>query len=495
MQVSVEEACGRVGTGRFQLQILLVVGMTFIADMAEIICISILLPTLPSSEPGWRVTATMTAGLASVVMVGFTFGASLWGTVSDRMGRRTAVLGSAATTLVAGLASSFAPEFYSLVVLRGIVGVGVAGAHVSVSLFMEFLPVRGRGLVMTSVQVFWAVGGCLQVGIGWLTVGDPGHRVFGLAGWRSMLLLTCVPVVVLLVCCLLVPESPRWLVVNGREDDAKALLERAGRLNGRPFPASWSLLPVDCGVAPPKRPLWKGVLELMAPGVRTVTLTSWITWSCCTAIYYSLLYLAPVLLSADFHHGHLDKPAPSSPASAIDFRQLMISNVSELPGVAVSVVLFVLFSRRTTMVILLAATVASFGVIVAASTSLTVPKWLLLAGVTAGRIFGGTAYSVVAIFSHELFPTSLRSQGIGSSSSVAHIVAALVPFLAYNMFDWNPMAALATVLVVAAICLVTVILSKLEAKGKPLPNTVKDVATPATDKAEKLLSDLGSDFG
>ena len=190
-------------------------GATQLADATELLVLSLLNNPVQCT---FGVSKSQTAWLASAVFAGMLCGAYLTGHISDQYGRRA---GFGLTTLlvaVFGVLSAAAPNFTVLVLTRFFVGIGVGGANAALSLLTEFLPtgMRGRGLVF--FFFFFSIGGVLEAGMAYLVMPN----------WRALLLITAIPSVILVLCYPIVPESPRFLLTQGRIEEAERAMEKAG---------------------------------------------------------------------------------------------------------------------------------------------------------------------------------------------------------------------------------------------------------------------------
>ena len=130
--------------------------------------------------------------MSAVVFLGMMVGAYAWGYVSDKYGRRTGFLATAAATFLFGLASAFAPSFAWLVLFRCFVGFGLGGVPVAFTLFLEFVPSANRGKWLVTMESFWTVGSFFESALAWALL--PTH------GWRSLLAFSTLPLFMLLVC-------------------------------------------------------------------------------------------------------------------------------------------------------------------------------------------------------------------------------------------------------------------------------------------------------
>jgi putative MFS transporter len=152
--MTVQQAIDAIGYGRFQRRMLVVCGVTWAADAAEVLVIGFALPAIRAEFHLDDVTSGL---LATVTFVGMLLGAWLWGVVADRIGRRAGFMLTVAIFAVFGLLSAFAPNVGWLLVLRLLTGFGLGGAlPLDFALYAEFLPSRGRGHKLVLLESFWA---------------------------------------------------------------------------------------------------------------------------------------------------------------------------------------------------------------------------------------------------------------------------------------------------------------------------------------------------
>ncbi len=169
--------------------------------------------SLNSLQEGWAV---------SVVLIGCMFGAGLAGPISDRIGRRRFMLVSAVFFLVSAIGCALPRTITAFVIFRFVGGLGIGSAAVLSPLYIaEVAPARIRGALVSVNQLAIVTGIMLAYFVNWLLAGT------GPANWRWMFACGAVPSVVFFLLLLRVPESPRWLVMNGREDTARTVLTRA----------------------------------------------------------------------------------------------------------------------------------------------------------------------------------------------------------------------------------------------------------------------------
>ncbi|NHT16977.1 sugar porter family MFS transporter [Cellulomonas sp. IC4_254] len=166
-----------------------------------------------------------TEGLVtSSLLVGAALGALLCGRLADRVGRRRTLVLLAVVFFVGALGSVVAPSFEVMAATRFVLGLAVGGASVTVPVYLaELAPTERRGAITGRNEIAIVVGQLaafvINAVIGTVWSDHPGV-------WRYMLAVQAVPAVALFVGMLRMPESPRWLLSRGREDDALAVLRQ-----------------------------------------------------------------------------------------------------------------------------------------------------------------------------------------------------------------------------------------------------------------------------
>jgi sugar porter (SP) family MFS transporter len=163
-------------------------------------------------------------GLAvSIVLVGCMFGASIAGAVSDRIGRRRFLLVSAVLFFVSAVGCAIPQNLPQFLVFRFIGGLAIGSASIVSPLYIsEISPARIRGALVSTNQLAIVTGILLAYFINWVLVGAGPHN------WRWMFATGALPAILFFGLVLRVPESPRWLVKQRREDEAQDVLTRVG---------------------------------------------------------------------------------------------------------------------------------------------------------------------------------------------------------------------------------------------------------------------------
>ncbi|HEV7714864.1 MAG TPA: D-xylose transporter XylE [Steroidobacteraceae bacterium] len=186
--------------------------------------------TAAGSLSGWTI---------SCALLGCVIGAGLAGPVSQRIGRRGGLLVAAVLFLVSAIGSAY-PEFalgpvgslgpaaltpFIMYRILGGIGVGIA-SMLSPLYIAEIAPPAQRGRLVTYQQVAIVVGMTLVYFVNWFIAAQGDEAWLLTSGWRLMLLSGAIPAGLFLLLLLLVPETPRWLVMKGRKEEAHKVLLR-----------------------------------------------------------------------------------------------------------------------------------------------------------------------------------------------------------------------------------------------------------------------------
>lgn len=224
----------RLPTTRYTWTFVLLLAGALIVEAFDIGSLSVILPIL---KPLMHLGALQVGLLAASSAVGLTIGMIPAGLLADRFGRKRLLIGGMLWFSGLTLVSAFAPDFETLLLLRGLSGLGMAPTFIMpYALVSELMAPRTRA----------GFAGVLEAALG---VGYVGATAVGLVvlprfapelGWRVFLLIAGLPITYVWVLWRYLPESPRWLSRTGRSDEAEGIVaaieRRVERLTGMPLP-------------------------------------------------------------------------------------------------------------------------------------------------------------------------------------------------------------------------------------------------------------------
>ncbi len=180
---------------------------------------------LTKIELGWSVASlTLTATLAMMVS----------GPLSDRLGRRPVLKIAAVLFAISAVASALAPNFVTLVAARMLGGLGVGAALIIAPMYIaEIAPAAMRGRLVSFNQLNIVIGisaaffsNYLILRLGQSDLAWAQALRLGVWKWRWMLGVEALPAIFYFLVLFAVPESPRWLVMHGNDEDGRRVLEK-----------------------------------------------------------------------------------------------------------------------------------------------------------------------------------------------------------------------------------------------------------------------------
>ncbi|HYG19592.1 MAG TPA: MFS transporter, partial [Ohtaekwangia sp.] len=175
----------------------------------------------------FELSPIMTGWAASSAIWGCVFGAMIAGWLSDRFGRKKVLIITAILFIISSIGAMVPRNLTEFLVARFIGGVGIGAASMLSPLYIsEIAPSRNRGRLVSLYQLAIVIGINLIYFVN-LVIASLGDEAWNVeTGWRYMLGSGTIPAVLFLVLLLIVPESPRWLVKKGKDDDALDTLEK-----------------------------------------------------------------------------------------------------------------------------------------------------------------------------------------------------------------------------------------------------------------------------
>ncbi|KAF0847552.1 sugar porter family MFS transporter [Nocardia caishijiensis] len=170
--------------------------------------------------PDFGLSPTQVGVITSSLLVGAAIGSLTGGWMADRFGRRMTLLFAAALFFVGALAQAVSPNPTFMIVTRLLLGVAVGTASLVVPMYVsEIAPATYRGRLVSMNSLMIASGQLLAYIINALLAPT--------ANWRLMLAMAAIPAIALFAGMLFMPDSPRWYLKQGREDDARKVLRRS----------------------------------------------------------------------------------------------------------------------------------------------------------------------------------------------------------------------------------------------------------------------------
>ncbi|KAF7252318.1 Solute carrier family 22 member 7 [Varanus komodoensis] len=377
-----------------------------------------------------------------------------------RFGRKRMLQVSYVCTLVFGIVSSASVTYSMLVVTRALTGMAICGLSlIVVPLGMEWVDIQHRTLSGILTSVFWSLGNMLLALIAYL-VRD----------WRWLLLAVTLPCAVGLVSTWWLSESARWLLANGRHKEAHRHLQRCANMNKR------------------KEFATKINAEILSKTAEAVVQASGRTYS------YVTLFRTPMLRKISFCMGTVWFGAAFSYYGiSMDitgfglgmYMTQFVFGIIELPAKAIVFVTANRFGRRQSQAWSLILTGLCVG------ANIVIPTGLgMLRSVVAiiGKGLSEASFTLVFLYTAELFPTVLRQNGQGYCSFMARLGGSVAPLVFLLDSLWKPLPQV-MYCALAVLCGSTAFLLP-ETLDAELPETVEDVEKQSFKVKQELRGDV-----
>jgi MFS family permease len=224
----------RLPWSRFHLLVVVALGITWVLDGLEVTIVGSIGPILKSPQT-LGLTDQDIGSVAACYVAGAVVGALLFGWLTDRFGRRLIFNVTLGLYLIGVLLSAFSWNVWSFAAFRIITGLGIGGEYAAInSAIDELIPARLRGRVDLIVNgSYWAGAAFGAVGSLLLLSG----RFVGVdIGWRLGFAIGAVLGGSILFLRRFVPESPRWQVTHGRQQEAEETTADIEHMVGQPLP-------------------------------------------------------------------------------------------------------------------------------------------------------------------------------------------------------------------------------------------------------------------
>ncbi|KAM6941172.1 solute carrier family 22 member 7-like [Lycodopsis pacificus] len=380
---------------------------------------------------------------ATIFFVGVMFGAITFGSLSDRFGRRIMLLVSYVSGMLIAVASAFSTSYVMFAVLRFFTGFCITGiAIVTTVLSVEWVDIEHRKLVGVIDSLSWTFGNTVFAAIAyfltdwrWLIVGVTSPLTLAIITWRWM------------------PESARWLIANGKLEQAQMYLKRCAKMNGTAeLIDTLNIETLSTIVVTEKRDRPYSYFDLIrTPNMRKLALCTGTVWFCVATAFYGISFnitgFGLNIYLTQFTYAVIELPAKVSVYYLLDK-----------------------IGRRSTEVGTLLMAGVCLGI------NIVIPKDMSTVRTVVAVIakgFSSASFATIVLYSSELYPTVIRQNGMGYNSFLARLGVAVVPLILLLDEVWKDLPQV--VLCSAAILGVIVARTLSETRNRCLPETIEDI--------------------
>ncbi|MGA3174208.1 MAG: MFS transporter [Syntrophorhabdales bacterium] len=446
---NVTKWCDELKFNRFHGLVLMLAGMTLIFDGYDSQIIAYVMPQMLKE---WHLSPVKAGSIASYGFVGLMIGAAGFGMIADRVGRKaTLMLALLAFSTFSG-AAFWAPDFGTFCVLRFLAGLGMGGAMpLTITLVSEYSPARIRGKAVTAM-----FGGFT---FGWAVAALIAMIFIPIFGWRVVLLMGFIPVILLPFLKWLLPESVRFLASKGRYDEAIVELRKV-EVGAGVAPIGWT----KESFSVPGAQTSAGIGQLFTSRLAVMTVLVWLTYFFNLLIVYGLAtWLPSLLVKAGF-------------SVVRSYSYGLIQAIGASAGGIFLGFLMDKFGRKSALVM----TYFFGGIAVWLFGAVSNNTALYIIGAATGVFIIG-AQIAQHVVSGEIYPTNVRSTGVGWALTVGRFGSIVGPLLGgfLQMAGFSFSQYFIVFAIPSFICMVLVMFYRVNVKGEDL----ETVAVKLTAKA------------
>ncbi|KAL4711293.1 hypothetical protein ACJJTC_019134 [Scirpophaga incertulas] len=338
----------------------------------------------------------------AIFFCGAIVGGLLFGWVADKYGRVPALVGTNMAGFLAGVGTAFADSFWSFCLCRFFVGLAYDNCFIIMYiLVLEYVGPKWRTFVANiSIAVYFTFAACL---LPWIAIG--------VANWQHYTLITSVPLVLSLLTPWVVPESARWLISQGRIDEAMKILSRFERVNGKKIPAAIA------------KEFKETAIQMAKEDEETKNYSIADLFKTPRLRRHSILLLVIWMSIAMVFDGHVRNVGSLGLDMFITFT---IATATEFPADVLLTLLLDRVGRRW----LAFSSMALSGVFSFLAT--TVPMGLPSATLAiVGRFAVNISFNIGMQYAAEVLPTVVRAQGLALIHISGYVATILVPYIVY----------------------------------------------------------------
>ncbi|XP_017331340.2 solute carrier family 22 member 7 [Ictalurus punctatus] len=412
-------------------------------------------------------TKGLTKALATVFFIGVMFGAVFFGVLSDKYGRKTILLVSYISAIIFSIASAVSTSFIMFAAFRFLTGFSLSGiSTVAIVLTIEWVDIEHRTVIGVCSSVVWTVGNCLLAGVAYL-----------ITDWRILILTVSSPLVIAVATWWMIPESARWLIVNGKTGEAYKYLQKCASVNRRSEFTSTIRRQTLCEVVTGDKESHNYTyLDLIkTPRLRRITIYTGIVWYSVASTYYGIsLNISGFGLDLYLTH--------------------FIYGIIELPAKFIVYFSLKKYGRRVNQV----GTLVLTGVCIIINIIIPKEYWTFRTIIAVlGKGLSEASFTTVFLYTTELYPTVLRQNGLGYASFIGRLGASISPLVMLLEDVWLQLPQVVFGVMAVLLGLVAFLLP--ETNNARLPETIQDIEQTGTrsfcmDTRDQSKSPLNKDM-
>lgn len=430
----------RIKYGRYEKTVIGILSLIFFVDGIEISALSLILPILVKE---WDISENLQGLMGTMLFVGLFFGALFAGIFTDKYGRRTFILYVSITQFLMGIISALVTDVYIFILVRSLFGF-LLGCQVPLvpTLCAELLPIEFRGKITVIINSIFSLGQFIAITMAYFCLNNLGS-----GNWRLFLLLCSFPsLVIWYLCYKYLMESPRYLILKMNISLGVEILNKMIKFNNEDNVKNNIFSIEKDGVLFKK---WAESLyynnnddlqnenyvsnflkSLFKKKYLRVTICLWISWFGINFIFYGLVFILPFFLNEWDKLNKIDNTAENA------IIKLLVTTAGEGASGILAYILVETetFGRKYSLA--MGQIVCSLGCLLAFKIPIE-DEFFLVMTLTIARFFGKMSFAVIYPFTAEIYPTFLRTKGIGAAAAIGRLASSIMPIITIKVFYSN----------------------------------------------------------
>ena len=336
----------------------------------------------------------------SMLFLSWGIGSIICGYIADNYGRRIVVITSFIMIIVCCFCLSFSPNIIVFSVIRFIMGFFMHGATFQTVVCMsELTTAKYRAISVAFVAFGGAISLCVL-----------GVKAYFIRKWKHLLIAMSVPYVIFVPLVFFLPETITWLYVHKRKDDLTKILSRVSYWNKKPMPERFVLVYPVGEISANKL----NILDIFRPR-KVLLITSLLGFAWLAIIMNNnALYLAANDLGESLYLNYI------------------LLAIIDLPGSYLARMLSDKWGRKPTVIISMVFTGLLCMAIAFIPSSGNINVIRVIFGMV-GKLLLGITLNGLLVWTLELYPTQIRSQGVGFTQLMSRIGAVCAPWIAKGL--------------------------------------------------------------
>lgn len=338
-------------------------------------------------------------------LIGIFFGATVFGALTDKIGREKMYAIDLTVLVVACALTAFVGAPWQLIALRFVIGLAIGADYpIATSLLTEFTPKKRRGFMIGLSGLAWSLGAMTAFLVGFIVINLTGEHP-----WRFLFASGAVLGIIVVLMRRGIPESPRWLAMKGRTEEARKVLVQ---VYGEDTAAQVDLSTIEIQE---RRSTLSDLSKLVKNGYWKRTLMCGILYFAQITPQYALYTFGAVILASAGLEG----------GNAETLGELLIAALFAI-GILPALKLVESWGRRPMTLLpfaLMALALGGLAIWVGA------PPWFVIVGFLVYAFVSGGPSILEWIYPNELFPTEIRATAVGVAVGFSRIGAATGTYL------------------------------------------------------------------